>query len=58
MGLVAEILKVVGVLSSEFISAFFQNAEKVEVEKKQLHMDVSIGATVGDTNLSICCDIA
>ena len=58
MGLVSEILRGVGVLSSGFISYFSQKAGKVEVEKEQLHMDVSMGVTVGDTNLSICCDIA
>ena len=58
MGLASEILSDFGVFSSGFISAFFQEAGKVEVEKEQLHMDVSMGVTVGDTTLSICCDIA
>ena len=58
MGLVSEIVKGVGVLSSGFIRDFFQCDGKVEVEKEQLQMEVRTGVTVGDTNFSICCDIA
>ena len=57
MGLVSEIVSGVGVFINGFISAFFQKAKKGKVEKEQLHMDVSMRVTVGDTNLSICCDI-
>ena len=40
MGLVSEIVSGVGVFNSGFISAFFQKAGNVEVEKEQFHMDV------------------
>ena len=58
IGLVSEMVRRVVFLSRGFMSAFFQKAVKVEVAKEQLHMEVSIGATVEDTNFSICCDMA
>ena len=38
--------------------AFFQKAGNEEVSNDQLHIEVSMGVIVGDTNFRICCDIA
>ena len=54
----SEMEKGVGILSRKFIRAFFKYVEKVEVAKKQLHMKVRMGETLGDTNLSIGSEIA
>ena len=40
------------------MSAFFQKVRQEEAAKEQLHMEVSMEATMGDNNFSICCDIA
>ena len=58
IGLVFNMVREVAVFKRGFISAFLQKAGKEEVAKEQMHVDVSKGATVGDTIFSFYCDIA
>ena len=45
-------------MSRGLIRAFFQYERKVEAAKEQLHMDVRMGETTVDTDLSICWEFA
>ena len=58
IGLASEMVMGVDVFSWGLMSAFYQKAGKEEVANEQLHMEVSMVATVGDNIFSICCDIA
>ena len=58
ISLVSEMVRGIDVLSRGFMSAFFHKAEREEVAKEQLYMELNTGAKVGDTIFNFCCDIA